>query len=404
MSPEQMRSPALYERAILWVSHPPLLTQRLGGMTVLERQLFTAARSGIKALWIGLHQPDAATLSSLRVPPGLTLRWVPKGHDSLVECATPYVGLSSDHLIRVETLAHITRQRYPESVSFDDASGLGVVQVVLNRDDAIMRTKLRLPDGAYRRLEAPLTGEETVTWLMAAGPKAQDGFMARHFDRHISLAASRLLLETGVTPNMMTVFSTLLGLIGAAFFLGSSRAAYVPGALLVWLHSVLDGCDGELARVRFQESAFGSDLDFWGDNLVHLALFTALGYGFWRTGNGIHTLALAAVADLGVLASATTAWRHRLKRRAAVPVPVPEAGVTEEASGDGLDSRLSRLENALAQRDFIYLLVLLALVDCVYEFLWAAAIGGLLYFSIMLYLRRINDHEQARQPHPAGQG
>jgi hypothetical protein len=82
-------------------------------------------------------------------------------------------------------------------------------------------------------------------------------------------------------------------------------------------------------------------------------------------------------------------------------MPVPEAGVTEEAAGGGLESKLSRLENTLAQRDFIYLLVVLAAVDCVYEFLWAAAIGGLLYFGIMLYLRRVNEHEQARQPYPA---
>ncbi|MBI3564365.1 MAG: CDP-alcohol phosphatidyltransferase family protein [Elusimicrobia bacterium] len=248
MSPE--RSPALYERAILWVSHPPLLAQRVGGLSVLERQLFTAARAGIKQVWIGIHQPDAAALGALRVPPGLTVRWVPKGTDSLVECAPPYVGLSSDHLVRVETLAHVVRQRYPESVSFDDASGLGVIQAVLTRDDAVTRAKHALPEGSYRRLEAPLAGEETVTWLMAAGPKAQDGFMARHFDRHISLAVSRVLLETPVTPNMMTLFSTALGLAGAALFLGSSRAWYVPGAALVWLHSVLDGCDGHLPRTR----------------------------------------------------------------------------------------------------------------------------------------------------------
>jgi phosphatidylglycerophosphate synthase len=271
---------------------------------------------------------------------------------------------------------------------------------VLTREDTTSRVKHALPEGTYRRLESPLNSDETISWLMAAGPKSQDGFMARHFDRHISLAVSRHLLETAVTPNMMTVFSTLLGLLGASFFLGSSRAAYVPGALLVWLHSVLDGCDGELARVRFQESAFGSDLDFWGDNLVHLALFSCLGLGFWMTGNGVHTLVLAAVADLGVIASASAAWQHRRRRRAASPIPVAEAGVTEEAAGGGLETKLSRLENTLAQRDFIYLLVLLALVDCVYEFLWAAAIGGLLYFGIMLYLRRINEHEQPRQPHP----
>ncbi len=391
---------AQYERAILWVSHASLLWLRVGGMRVLERQLFTAARAGIKSLWIGIHQPDDSVLNSLRIPPGLDVRWVPKGETSLVECEPPHLGLSADHFIRVDTLAHVARQRYPESISFIDSSSLGVISVVLTRDDSISRGKEPLPEGTYRRLEAPLAAEETITWLMAAGPKSQDGFMARHFDRHISLAVSRRLLDSSITPNMMTVFSTLLGLLGAAFFLGESRAAYVPGALLVWLHSVLDGCDGELARVRFQESAFGSDLDFWGDNLVHLALFTCLGYGFWATGNGVHTLVLAGVADLGVLASASTAWRHRLRRRAASAIPVAEAGVTEEAAGGGFESRLARFENALAQRDFIYLLVLLALVDCVYEFLWAAAIGGLLFFGIMLYLRRVNENDQARQPHP----
>ena len=392
-------APAEIERAILWVSHPPLLWQRVGGMRVIERQFFTAARAGVKSLWIAVHKPGDDVCGDLRLPPGLDVRWMPKGESALVECAPPYLGLSADHFVRVDTLAHVARQSYPQSVSFNDASGLGVIQAVLTRDDTVSRVKHPLPEGTYRRLEAPLAAEETISWLMAAGPKSQDGFMARHFDRHISLAVSRRLLETGVTPNMMTVFSTLLGLLGASFFLGASRAAYVPGALLVWLHSVLDGCDGELARVRFQESAFGSDLDFWGDNLVHLALFSCLGFGFWLTGNGAHTLVLAAVADLGVVASAATAWQHRLRRRAASSVPTAEAGVTEEAAGGGLESKLSRLENALAQRDFIYLLVLLALVDCVYEFLWAAAIGSLLYFGIMLYLRRVNENDQARQPH-----
>lgn len=392
-------SPAVFTRAILWVSHPLLLWQKAGGMLVLERQLFTAARAGLKTAVVAMPEPDAARLASLRVPPGLEIRWVGKDADALSECAPPYVGISTDHLVRVDTLAHLVRQNYPHSVNYEDGSALSVVQVVLERGDSLSRAKQPLPGGSYKRLEAPLSQAPIVDWLMVAGPKPQDGFMARHFDRHLSLAASRALLETSVTPNQMTVFSTMLGLLGAGFFLGDTRLSYVTGALLVWLHSVLDGCDGELARVRFQESAFGSDLDFWGDNLVHLALFTCLGVGFWFSGHS-HTLALAAVADVGVLASAWTAWGHRRARRGE-SARGPEAGVVEEASGDGFDTKLSRLENSLAQRDFIYLLVVLAFVDMVYEFLWAAAVGGCLYFAIMLYLRRINQNEQARQPHPA---
>lgn len=388
----------MIERAILWVAHPPILWQRVGGMTVLERQLFTAARAGVKKLWIGAHAPEARVLAALRLPPGVEVSWAEGAGTGLADCAPPYLGLSTDHLVRVETLRHVASQNYPESISYEDAANLGVIQVVLHRDESLSRHKQALPAGTYRRLEAPLDSSATVDWLMESGPRPGDGFMARHFDRHISLNVSRALLDTGVTPNMMTLFSTLLGLGGAALFLRPDRASAVAGALLVWLHSVLDGCDGELARVRFQESDFGSDLDFWGDNLVHLALFTCLGAGFHLAGTGPHALALAAAADAGVLASAFFAWRHRRARRAAGR---STAGVTDEVAGPGLDGRLSRLENALAQRDFIYLLVLLAFVDRAYEFLWAAAVGGLLYFAIMLYLRR--DHEQT-QPHPARQG
>ncbi len=386
----------MIERAILWVAHPPILWQRVGGMTVLERQLFTAARAGLKTVWIGARPPEPAVLASLRLPPGVDVRWAEGVGTGLAECAPPYLGVSTDHLLRVETLRHVASQTFSESVSYEDASSLGVVQVVLNRDESLSRHKQPLPAGSYRRLEAPLDSGATVDWLMESGPRSGDGFMARNFDRHISLNVSRLLLDTGVTPNMMTVLSTMLGLAGASLFLSPARSAAVVGALLVWLHSVLDGCDGELARVRFQESDFGSDLDFWGDNLVHLTLFACLGIGFHLAGTGPYALALAAVADAGVLASSYFAWKHRRSRRAAGR---STAGVTEEVAGKGLDSKLSRLENALAQRDFIYLLVFLAFIDRVYEFLWAAAVGGLLYFAIMLYLRR--DHNEQAQPHPA---
>lgn len=383
----------VFTRAILWVAHPKLLWQRVGGMLVLERQLFTLARAGLQSVFIAIPEPDAAELATVRMPPNLNVRWVTKGVEAVTECEPPYLGLSADHLIRTETLAFIANQNFPASVSYEDASGLSVVQVVLIREDAISRAKQPLPDGSYKRLEAPLSHSSITDWLMVTGPKAQDGFMARHFDRHLSLAASRTLLDTTITPNQMTVFSTILGMIGASFFLGDTRLSYVTGALLVWLHSVLDGCDGELARVRFQESDFGSDLDFWGDNLVHIALFSCLGVGFWFSGH-THTILLAAVADVGVIASAWTAWRHRTSRRTQ-RARGPETGVVEHRTGEDFQSKLSRFENALAQRDFIYLLVLLAFVDMVYEFLWAAAIGGCLYFAIMLYLRSVNHNEQA---------
>ena len=98
-------------------------------------------------------------------------------------------------------------------------------------------------------------------WLLSGLVKDTEGFMSRHFERKISLAVSRVLSATSVTPNQMTLVSVVIGIAGAFFFLSSRPALQTVGALLFLLHSILDGCDGELARLKFQESRFGGVLD-----------------------------------------------------------------------------------------------------------------------------------------------
>jgi hypothetical protein len=109
--------------------------------------------------------------------------------------------------------------------------------------------------------------------------KDSEGFMSRHLERKISLAVTRKLVETRITPNAMTLVSLGIGLVGASFFVLPPGPGHVVGSLLFWLHSVLDGCDGELARLKFAESRWGGLLDFWGDNVVHSAVFSAIAAG-----------------------------------------------------------------------------------------------------------------------------
>jgi hypothetical protein len=56
------------------------------------------------------------------------------------------------------------------------------------------------------------------------------------------------------------------------------------GFLLAQLQSILDGCDGELARVRFQQTAIGEWLDTIVDDFLNLALVLAIGVALWRRG------------------------------------------------------------------------------------------------------------------------
>ena len=387
------------ERVLLLVPHPALLSQRAGGLTVLERQLWTLTRAGLKKVWVGAAKP--ASLAGLRLPPDLEVIWSGSDAAAMTTCEPPYLAVSGDHFIRVDTLRYIAEAQYPAPVALEDAAGVAVVQAVPVRDDhATTVSRQPLPARSTVRLEAPVAHSPALPWLLAVGIKPQDGFMARNFDRYISLAASRLLLDTFVSPNMMTIASSLIGVAGAACFLIPTHAWRLGGALLVWLHSVLDGCDGELARIRFQESPLGADIDFWGDNVVHLALFFCIAWGFYRADQDAWPLVAAAAASVGTLGSAIMNYRGRLERRRN---PAAAAAAAVQAQATGVVPTLTKIENMLAARDFIYLLVLLAYLNRLYEFMWATAVGSLLFFFMSLYLGG-KKSEQVHQPDPPREG
>lgn len=356
-------------RALLWINRSGLLFEKAAGLSALERQLFTLARAGLSQVWINVKKPSEETLASIRLPPGLEILWSDRSKTVAADCLPPYLGVSGDHFIRTETLGYLAQAPFKTRAAFHDDQDASVVQIVpCRQEDSAPYRKQPLPEGASLFLEPPLTQGPVTDWLLSLGPKSADGFMARNFDRFISLSITRRLLGTAATPNQMTILSCLLGLLGAALFLPATRAWGMAGALFIWLHSVLDGCDGELARIRFQESALGANLDFWGDNLVHISLFGCLSAGFYRaTGNPLN-LILGVSAAAGILGSACLAFRRKIPK----------------------DS----IAALLAQRDFIYLLAAMAYLDLLYYFLWAGAVGAPLFLIIMISVRR--PHEQVK--------
>ncbi len=216
-------------------------------------------------------------------------------------------------------------------------------------------------------------------WLLASLIKDTEGFMSRHVERKISLAVSRRLASTGVTPNAMTLVSVAVGLAGSALFLVPRAGAPLAGALLVLTHSILDGCDGELARLKFQESRFGGALDFWGDNVVHCALFSAIAAAWARAAGQSWPLLLGAAAVLGTIASAAFVYARTMIRVAEGPL---------FTSVSRSETAFAKVADALARRDFLYLLVVLSALRQERWFLVMAAAGSPIYFLLLLALSR----------------
>jgi phosphatidylglycerophosphate synthase len=110
----------------------------------------------------------------------------------------------------------------------------------------------------------------------------------------------RILYPTRVTPNQVTVASTVAGLVAAGFYLQNEPGFTAIAGLFVTLKDVLDSADGQLARARQQYSRIGRFLDSIGDFVVDVAVFAAIGWVlFTNTGSG-WTVALALAGLAGI--------------------------------------------------------------------------------------------------------
>ncbi len=210
--------------------------------------------------------------------------------------------------------------------------------------------------------------EECLLAALIAQTAGEDGFLARHLDRRFSRFLSRRLARTAVTPNTITLAGMSLGLLGAALLAMGGYAAQLAGALLFLLCVVVDGVDGEVARLKLQESTFGHYLDLVTDNIVHVAVFLGMAAGFWRsTGDHLYLAALGFM--LGGLAVCGLVVYLRILRR-----PPEELAQS---------SRAFHLLALMTNRDFAYLVAATAIIGKLDWFFLAAAFGSYLFAAAL---------------------
>jgi hypothetical protein len=171
------------------------------------------------------------------------------------------------------------------------------------------------PENAVRVVDQ-ITRRQAEDAVFATLLRGDLGFVARHINKKISFRITRgLLVHLPVTPNQVTVAAGLIGLVGALLVAHGSYLSVVAGFVLAQLQSILDGCDGELARVRFQQSASGEWLDTIVDDGLNLAFMLAVGLGLWRQHGGSGPgLALGLGGAAMLLTYNTIAYRELIRQ------------------------------------------------------------------------------------------
>lgn len=346
----------------------------VGGLRLAERAAFTFARAGARRLLL-LGSP-AGRLE--RVPDLPVTRAEPTDAavGSWLASATPQVIVAP--ATTVVDPPTITALAAAQGMPVLVATGAAVLW---RCDPATLGTRLvgsgfvhadsttgaawQPPPGS---LLTPATDDasraEAERALYARLGRSGDGWFTRHVDRRFSRALTRILLPTGVAPNLVTLVSMTIGIVGGCCFAAGTQTMAMIGAVSFLASTIIDGCDGEIARLTFRESTFGARLDILGDNLVHLFLFGGIAVGLYRR-SADPTIALLGVAlVIGVCVAMAAVYLCIVRRD-----PSP---------------RQRMLFEAFASREFAYLLVVLTVTGHLDWFLWMSAVGTYV-FAIGLF-------------------
>lgn len=151
----------------------------------------------------------------------------------------------------------------------------------------------------------------------------EDGFVAAWLNRRISIRISKWLLAwralSFLTPNVLSILSFLLVVVGAALLGLKGYAAWLLGGILVQFGSIVDGCDGEVARLTFRASRFGAWFDTLLDRYADAAVTVGVTYAFWRLHPTPWVWLGGLVSLTGFLLASYSKKEYALRYRESVP-------------------------------------------------------------------------------------
>lgn len=207
--------------------------------------------------------------------------------------------------------------------------------------------------------------------LFRALRKPQDGWTSRYLNRYISLAISRWLVKTPLSPNQVSVGILALGIAGGLIATRGDYWSLVLGAFLFQSQSVLDGCDGEMSRITYRGSLLGEWLDTVGDDLTNYGFFAGSAWGLYSyTENTIYLVAGLVTVCCGLLASGLE-YRYLYRIGSGDLLKYPLSQSTSSNSG------VMGLIGPLFKRDtFVFLTLIAALLGQVGPMLIAFALAA----------------------------
>ena len=215
-------------------------------------------------------------------------RWVPKNERlSRVAFTTDLAGAAFDLVLNTRLFLYrkAVRPLVEASVSPSEIISPSSEEELWESHTRRVESLPRSREGAWEYITDGNQIDEIERKFLRGSGKSQDGFVSRYLNRPISRVVTRLLLRFPTTPNAWTLLIFAIPIAASLILLHGTSWSFFWGLVLFQVFSVLDGCDGEIARAKFLESESGRRLDGLCDILSNILLVAGLGFGLSRQAN-----------------------------------------------------------------------------------------------------------------------
>ena len=238
------------------------------------------------------------------------------------------------------------------------------------------------------RIDSDEAVREAEDLLWNSCRKPHDGIVAKTLNRNVSLFVSRRIAHLPVTPNHVSLVNFALGILTALAIAKGGYGWFLLGAVIFKTNSILDGVDGELARVRYQMSVTGEWMDTLSDDLSNLLFYVSLAVGaYTMTGNPLWvTLGFVSVIP-SLLA---TAYQYTLLIRGGRGDLLAIKWLFERGNGKGNERQtafgafMDKLKYVVKKDFFVALTVVAALLNALPYVLWLTAIANVILVGTVI--------------------
>ncbi|HHZ69992.1 MAG TPA: hypothetical protein EYO51_08915 [Methylococcaceae bacterium] len=146
--------------------------------------------------------------------------------------------------------------------------------------------------------------------LDSVGGKGNDGPVSKWLNRPISIQISKYLVDFDITPNQISFVSFLLSVLAAGLFALGNYWLLALGGIIAQFASIIDGSDGEVARLKYLSSDYGGWFDAVLDRYADAFLLFGLTWYVYSQDLSQWALAIGFIAIIGSFMLSYTADKY----------------------------------------------------------------------------------------------